>query len=63
MVAVLIVNAGDSRAARPGERKVRTPESNVPDNVREGGVKAARRKVPQKTYRLGFGRGKGEKVR
>jgi hypothetical protein len=51
MVAVLIVNAGDSRAARPGERKVRTPESNVPDNVREGGFKAIRRKVPQRIYR------------
>ncbi len=38
-------------------RKVRTPQSSVPDNVREGtrafmgGI--VRRKVPQKTYRPG----------
>jgi hypothetical protein len=36
MVAVWVVDAGISRAARPRERKVRTPQSNVPDNVREG---------------------------
>jgi len=54
-VAVLVVNAGDSRAARPGGRKVRTPQSSVPDNVREGGVKATLRKVPQRIYRLGPG--------
>src|ERR1051326_7730932 len=42
-----------SRAAQPRERKVRTPQSSVPDNVREGGFKAALRKVPQKIYRLG----------
>ena len=53
MVAVLVVNAGFSRAARPGERKVRTPQSSVPDNVREGGFKATLRKVPQRIYRLG----------
>jgi hypothetical protein len=35
------------------ERKVRTPESSVPDNVREGGFKAVRRKVPQRRYRCG----------
>ncbi len=34
-----------------GERKVRTPQSSVPDNVREPGVKVGRRPVPQKTYR------------
>jgi len=51
-VAVLVVNAGDSRAARPGGRKVRTPQSSVPDNVREGGVKATLRKEPQRIYRL-----------
>jgi len=51
MVAVLVVNAGFSRAARPGERKVRTPQSSVPDNVREDGFKAIRRKVPQRIYR------------
>jgi hypothetical protein len=34
-----------------GGRKVRTPQSSVPDNVREGGFKAIRRKVPQKIYR------------
>jgi hypothetical protein len=32
-------------------RKVRTPQSSVPDNVREAGFKSGRRKVPQKTYR------------
>src|SRR6266853_5691248 len=53
MVAVWVVDAGVSRAARPRERKVRTPQSNVPDNVREGGFKATLRKVPQKIYRLG----------
>src|SRR3954466_8944090 len=42
-----------SRAARSRERKVRTPQSSVPDNVREGGVKATLRKVPQRIYRLG----------
>jgi len=30
------------------ERKVRTPQSSVPDNVREAGFKPVRRKVPQK---------------
>ena len=40
----------DGRSSQDG-RKVRTPQSGVPDNVREGGVKATRRKVPQKTYR------------
>jgi hypothetical protein len=63
MVAVWIVDAGFPRAARFRERKVRTPQSSVPDNVREGGVKATLRKVPQRIYRLSFGRGKGEKVR
>jgi len=32
-------------------RKVRTPQSSVPDNVREAGFKPGRRLVPQKTYR------------
>ena len=32
-------------------RKVRTPQSSVPDNVREVRFKPDRRKVPQKTYR------------
>jgi hypothetical protein len=58
------------------ERKVRTPQGSVPDNVREAGFKPGRRKVPQKTYRLVVAvslerlspdserrRGKGEKVR
>jgi hypothetical protein len=36
-----------------GERKVRTPQSSVPDNVRDGRFKPAGRKVPQKIYRLG----------
>src|SRR5579872_3689451 len=34
-------------------RKVRTPQSSVPDNIREAGFKPGRRKVPQKTYRPG----------
>jgi hypothetical protein len=52
-----------------GGRKVRTPQSSVPDNVREGGFKPVRRKVPQRTYRPHFlglvpkDQGKGEKVR
>ena len=33
-------------------RKVRTPQGSVPDNVRDAGVKARGRPVPQKTYRL-----------
>jgi hypothetical protein len=32
-------------------RKVRTPQSSVPDNVREDAFKRVRRKVPQKIYR------------
>ena len=32
-------------------RKVRTPKGSVPDNVRDAGVKARGRLVPQKTYR------------
>ncbi len=32
-------------------RKVRTPQSSVPDNIREAGVKPGRRTAPQKTYR------------
>jgi hypothetical protein len=55
MVAVWVVDAGDSRAARPRERKVRTPQSSVPDNVREGEFKLTLRKVPQRIYRLGPG--------
>jgi hypothetical protein len=34
-----------------GERKVRTPQSSVPDNVRDAGFKPGGRKVPQKIYR------------
>ena len=40
MVAVWAVDAGIPRAARPRERKVRTPQSSVPDNVREGALVA-----------------------
>ena len=38
---------------KPGlrERKVRTPQGSVPDNVRDAGFKARGRPVPQKTYR------------
>src|SRR5207249_7158632 len=43
---------GRSRCVQRRGRKVRTPQSSVPDNVREGGFKSTRRKVPQKTYRL-----------
>ena len=35
-----------------GERKVRTPQSSVPDNVRDEAVKGPRRKVQQRIYRL-----------
>ncbi len=35
-------------------RKVRTPQGSVPDNVRDVGVKAHGRPVPQKRYRLGY---------
>jgi len=46
------------------ERKVRTPQGSVPDNVRGRSVKAAIRPVPQKKYRPPRKRqGKGEKVR
>jgi len=38
MVAVPAANAGISRAARLEERKVRTPQGSVPDNVREGAL-------------------------
>jgi hypothetical protein len=48
----------DGRSLK-GERKVRTPQSSVPDNVREALAVAvfcdlgiSRRKVPQKIYRL-----------
>jgi len=40
MVAVWVVDAGLPRAARHRERKVRTPQSSVPDNVREGALVA-----------------------
>jgi hypothetical protein len=43
MVAVWFADAGVSRAARSRERKVRTPQSSVPDNVREGGSRGPRR--------------------
>ena len=40
----------------PGvERKVRTPQSSVPDNVRDVRFKPDGRKVPQRTYRPGNG--------
>jgi hypothetical protein len=35
------------------ERKVRTPQSSVPDNVRDSGFKPVRRKAQQRIYRLG----------
>ncbi len=38
------------------ERKVRTPQGSVPDNVRDLSVKAQRRPVPQRTYRPGLHR-------
>ena len=38
------------------ERKVRTPQDSVPDNVRDLSVKAQRRQVPQRKYRLGLHR-------
>ena len=42
----------DGRSSQDG-RKVRTPQSSVPDNVREAGFKPGLRLVPQKTYRPG----------
>jgi hypothetical protein len=42
----------DGRSSQDG-RKVRTPQSSVPDNVRDGRFKPVGRKVPQKTYRPG----------
>ena len=45
---------GRSRCVQRRERKVRTPQSSVPDNVREAGFKVSRRRVPQKTYRPAF---------
>ena len=54
-----IIEYNDQVGSRTGrslslrrQRKVRTPQSSVPDNVREAGFKISRRKVPQKTYRL-----------
>jgi hypothetical protein len=67
--------AGPDGRSRKRGRKVRTPQSSVPDNVREAGFKPGLRKVPQKIHRpavvvspLNFRglerrRGKGEKVR
>ena len=52
-----LLAAGPDGRSSQGGRKVRTPQSSVPDNVREGtrafmgGI--VRRKVPQKTYRPG----------
>ena len=34
-----------------GERKVRTPQGSVPDNVRDRSVKASGRPVQQRIYR------------
>jgi len=45
--------AGSDGRSRQRGRKVRTPQSGVPDNVREAGLKPGRRKVPQKIYRPG----------
>jgi hypothetical protein len=48
--------AGPDGRSHPVEgwgRKVRTPQSSVPDNVREAGFKPVRRKVPQRIYRPG----------
>ena len=43
--------AGPDGRSRQRGRKVRTPQSSVPDNVREARFKPGRRKVPQKIYR------------
>jgi hypothetical protein len=45
--------AGPDGRSPQGGRKVRTPQSSVPDNVREAGFKPVRRKVPQRIYRPG----------
>ena len=52
-------------AAAMRQRKVRTPQGSVPDNIRDLSVKAQGRPVPQKTNRPrpARGQGKGEKVR
>jgi len=52
-------------AAAMRQRKVRTPQGSVPDNIRDLSVKAQGRRVPQKRNRprLARGQGKGEKVR
>jgi len=42
-----------SRVFGREERKVRTPQGSVPDNVRDVRLKPDGRKVPQKRYRLG----------
>jgi len=45
---------GRSRFVKERGRKVRTPQSSVPDNVRDGRFKPVGRKVPQKTYRPAY---------
>jgi len=66
MVAVWAVDAGDSRAARPRERKVRTPQSSVPDNVREGALVvrfgAALERLDGKCHRKYTAAGRGERT-
>jgi len=42
-----------SRVFGREERKVRTPQGSVPDNVRDVGFKPDGRKVPQRIYRRG----------
>ena len=51
-VIIVVLAAGPDGRPSQGGRKVRTPQSSVPDNVRDGGFKSAGRPVPQKTYRL-----------
>jgi hypothetical protein len=48
------VGSRTGRSPRYAGRKVRTPQSSVPDNVRDSRFKPAGRKVPQKTYRPTF---------
>jgi hypothetical protein len=56
-----MIAAARSRKRVERGRKVRTPQGSVPDNVRDGRVKAAGRPVQQRIYRpkLLFANGSG----
>jgi hypothetical protein len=50
MIAAVFTPELRPQGVRRG-RKVRTPQGSVPDNVRDGRVKAAGRPVQQRIYR------------